>query len=58
MPMATLREPSAPVGGPLLHHDHPNVSERAEFVATHPNAFYDAAVTAARQWKFEPGSAH
>ena len=51
----TNTEPS-PAGGTMLHHDDQNVSERAEFVANHANAFRDAAVAAARQWKFEPGT--
>ena len=41
-------------GGAMVHHDDQNLSERAEFVATKPRAFADAAAAAARQWKFEP----
>jgi len=43
--------------GAKIHRDDQNVAERAEFVATQGNTFRDAAVAAARQWKFEPGSA-
>jgi TonB family protein len=41
-------------GGTSVHHDDDNATERAEFLATHPNAFWGAAEAAARQWKFEP----
>jgi TonB family protein len=41
-------------GGTSVHHDDDNAAERAEFLATHPNAFWAAAEAAARQWKFEP----
>jgi TonB family protein len=44
-------------GGAMVHHDDQNLSERAEFVATKPRAFADAATAAARQWKFEPANA-
>jgi TonB family protein len=41
-------------GGTSVYRDDPNARERAEFVATNAQVFWNAAEAAARRWTFEP----